>query len=184
MELITISLMSLGLAADAFAVSLSSGFAIRHIKLNKALKIALFFGVFQGIMPLLGWLMGLGFREFIASFSHWIAFLLLTFIGSKMIYETLNKADEKPFNPLDSYTLLMLAIATSIDALAAGLGLSVIKMSILLACTMIGLVTFSVCFIGVYVGHKLGDILNQKIERLGGLTLIGVGIKLFLDGFK
>jgi putative Mn2+ efflux pump MntP len=184
MELVTISLMSLGLAADAFAVSLTSGFAIRHIKLNKALKIALFFGIFQGIMPLIGWLMGLSVREFIANFDHWIAFLLLTFIGGKMIYESLNEDEKDPFNPLDSYTLLMLAIATSIDALAAGLGLSVIKLSILFACTMIGVVTFCVCLIGVYLGHKLGSCLNQKIEILGGLTLIGVGFKFLLDHFK
>lgn len=184
MELVTLSLMSLGLAADAFAVSLTSGFAIRHIKINKALKIALFFGIFQGIMPLIGWLMGLSFRDFISSFDHWIAFLLLTFIGGKMIYETFNEDEEKPFNPLDSSTLFMLAIATSIDALAAGLGLSVIKISILSACTIIGLVTFFVCFIGVYLGHKLGSCFNQKIEILGGITLIGVGFKFLLDHFR
>ncbi len=180
MELLTTGLMSLGLAADAFAVSLTSGFAIRHIKVHKALKIALFFGIFQGIMPLIGWLTGLTFREFLANFDHWIAFILLAFIGSKMIYEALYEDEEKPFNPLDSYTLLLLAIATSIDALAAGLGLSVIKMSILLACTMIGVITFLVCFIGVYLGHQFGSLFNQKIEILGGITLIGVGFKILI----
>ncbi len=181
MELLTISLMSLGLAADAFAVSLTSGFVIRHIKISKALKIALCFGVFQMIMPLIGWLVGLTFREWIANFDHWIAFVLLAFIGGKMIYEALNGEEEKPFNPLDPQTLIVLAIATSIDALAAGLSLSMLKMSILLACTMIGLITFTVCFMGVYIGHKFGGLFNQKIEILGGITLIGVGFKILLD---
>lgn len=183
MELVTISLISIGLAADAFAVSLTSGFAIRNIKLNKALKIALFFGIFQALMPLIGWLMGLTVREFIAGFDHWIAFLLLTFIGGKMIYETLQEDKEDPFNPLDSYTLLMLAIATSIDALATGLGFSVLNMSILLASTIIGFVTFFLCFFGVYLGHKMGSCLNLKVEILGGIILIAVGFQFLLDPF-
>ncbi|MEO1341527.1 MAG: manganese efflux pump, partial [Cyanobacteria bacterium J06635_13] len=127
MELVNISLMGLGLAADACAVSLSSGLVIRHIRLNKALKIALAFGVFQGIMPLIGWFTGLSFRELLMQVNHWIAFILLVIIGSKMIYETCQPETETKFNPLDNYTLLGLAVATSIDALAVGLSLSVLK---------------------------------------------------------
>ena len=111
MELINISLMGIGLAADACAVSLSSGLVIRHIKLNKALKIALAFGIFQGIMPLIGWSTGLSFREFLIQVNHWIAFSLLIIIGVKMIYETLQPETETKFNPLDNYTLIGLAIA-------------------------------------------------------------------------
>ncbi|MEA5509585.1 manganese efflux pump MntP family protein [Crocosphaera sp. UHCC 0190] len=182
MELLNISFLGLGLAADAFAVSLTSGFVIQHIKLHKALKIALFFGVFQGIMPLIGWLLGLSFRGILSSFDHWIAFILLGFIGGKMIYEaTKLEEDNKKFNPLDTYTLLALAIATSIDALAAGLGLSFLKYSILLPCTLIGLITFGLSLVGVFIGHKFGGIFNQKIEIIGGLTLIGIGTKILIE---
>lgn len=182
MEILTTTLLSLGLAADAFAVSLTSGFSIRNIKVNKALKIALFFGCFQAVMPLIGWSAGLTFRDFISSFDHWIAFGLLTYIGGKMIHEALQEEEEdKPFNPLDSYTLTTLAIATSIDALAAGIGLSVLKGSILLACTLIGFITFTLCFIGVFIGHKFGGIFNQKIEIVGGVVLILIGTKILFE---
>ncbi|MDJ0659325.1 MAG: manganese efflux pump MntP family protein [Crocosphaera sp.] len=182
MELINTTFLGLGLAADAFAVSLSSGFVIQRIKLNKALKIALFFGIFQAIMPLIGWLMGLSFREIMTNIDHWIAFILLFGIGSKMIYEAYKNIDEdEKFNPLDTYTLLALAIATSIDALAAGLGLSLLKTSILLPCTVIGLITFSLSFLGVFIGHRFGGIFNQKIEIIGGLTLIFIGSKILIE---
>lgn len=177
----TTTFLSLGLAADAFAVSLTSGFVIQHIKLNKALKIALFFGCFQGVMPLIGWMAGLTFREFIAGFAHWIAFILLFFIGGKMICESCQ--EQEKFNPLDFYTLLALSIATSIDALAAGLGLSVLKMSILLACTSIGVITFTLSFCGVFIGHSFGDLFNKKIEVAGGLILILIGSKILLESW-
>ncbi|ACK66463.1 protein of unknown function DUF204 [Rippkaea orientalis PCC 8801] len=183
MDLLNTTFLSIGLAIDAFAVSLSSGFIIKHIKFNKALKIALFFGIFQGVMPLIGWLTGLTFRDALANFDHWIAFILLAAIGGKMIYEACQDEEEnKKFNPLDNYTLFALAIATSIDALAAGLGLSVLRVSILLACTLIASITFSLSFIGVFIGHKFGSIFNQKLEILGGITLIGIGTKILVEG--
>ncbi|MDJ0842814.1 manganese efflux pump MntP [Crocosphaera sp.] len=182
MELINTTFLGLGLAADAFAVSLSSGFVIQRIKFNKALKIALFFGMFQAIMPLIGWLMGLSFREIMTNIDHWIAFILLFGIGSKMIYEAYKNIDkDEKFNPLDTYTLLALAIATSIDALAAGLGLSLLKTSILFPCILIGLITFSLSFLGVFIGNKFGGIFNQKIEIIGGLTLILIGTKILIE---
>lgn len=182
MELVNTTFLGLGLAADAFAVSLSSGFVIQRIKFNKALKIALFFGIFQAVMPLIGWLMGLSFREFITSVDHWIAFILLFGIGGKMIYEAYsNLEDDDKFNPLETYTLLALAIATSIDALAAGLGLSLLKTSILFPCTLIGLITFVLSFVGVFIGHKFGSIFNKKIEILGGLALIFIGSKILIE---
>ena len=182
MELVNITFLALGLAADAFAVSLSSGFIIQRIKVNKALKIALFFGIFQAVMPFIGWLTGLSFREFMTDIDHWIAFTLLLVIGGKMIYEAYKEMDNEPKgNPLDTYTLLALAIATSIDALAAGLGLSLLKTSILFPCTIIGLITFFLSFIGVFIGHKFGSIFNKKIEVIGGLTLILIGSKILLE---
>lgn len=181
-EFLTTSFLALALSADAMAVSMTSGLMIRHIKINKALKIALFFGVFQAIMPLLGWVIGLTFRELMTSFDHWIAFVLLGLIGGKMIYESLQEnSEEKKFNPLDNSTLLALAIATSIDALAAGLGLSMLKSSIFLACTLIGVITFFLSFFAVFLGHRFGGLFNQKIEILGGLILIIIGSKILCE---
>jgi putative Mn2+ efflux pump MntP len=178
MELVNISLISVGLAADACAVSLSSGLVIKHIKLNKALKIALAFGIFQGIMPVIGWLIGWGFRELITQIDHWIAFFLLIAIGSKMIYEACQEETTTKFNPLDNYTLLGLAIATSIDALAVGLSLSVLKTSILSAAAVIGTITFCLSLISVYLGHKWGNLCQFKLELIGGVILIVIGIRI------
>ncbi|MGF1672635.1 MAG: manganese efflux pump MntP family protein [Rivularia sp. (in: cyanobacteria)] len=174
--------MGLGLAADACAVSLSSGMIIKHIKINKALKIALFFGVFQALMLLLGWFIGLSFREILSQVDHWIAFGLLSFLGGKLIYESMQvENDDKPFNPLDFYNLLGLAIATSIDALAVGISLSVLKISILSAAGKVGLITFGICFVAVYIGHSFGDLFKNKVEIIGGLVLIFLGIKILFE---
>jgi len=181
MQLLTISLMGIGLAADALAVSLTSGLLIKRIKLNKALKIALFFGIFQTLMPIFGWLMGLGFREFVSAIAHWVAFFLLGWLGGNMIYEALKEEEEKAFNPLDNSTLFGLAIATSIDALAAGVGLSVLKLSLPLTVTLIGLITFILCFFGVLIGHRFGDFCQGKVEILGGLILMGIGTKILVE---
>ena len=174
--------ISLGLAADACAVSLSSGLLIRHLKFNKALKIALFFGIFQGIMLLIGWLLGLSFREPLSKIDHWIAFSLLCFLGGKLIYESLQlESNLKPYNPLNYYTLSGLAIATSIDALAVGIGFSVLKVSILLSASIVGFITFILSFLAVYIGHGYGDLFKNKVEVVGGLILIFFGSKILLE---
>jgi putative Mn2+ efflux pump MntP len=182
MNFLSTSFLALGLAADAFTVSLSCGLLIKRIKINKALKIALFFGVFQFLMPLIGWLVGINFSDLIANFDHWIAFSLLSLIGGKMIYESFQLEHEsKKFNPLDSSTLLVLAIATSIDALAAGLGLSLLKISITSTAVLIGAITFSLSFIGVFIGHRIGNKFSNKIEIIGGLILIFIGSKILCE---
>ena len=179
MDAATTILLSLGLAADAFAVAVSSGLAIKHMKANKALKIALFFGVFQALMPVLGWLIGLSFSFLITPIDHWIAFGLLSFIGGRMIYESLQSEEcEKKFNPLDTGTLITLSVATSIDALAVGLGFAVLKDSIALAVTAIGFITFFLAFAGVFIGHKCGNLFANKIEILGGAILIFIGSRI------
>jgi len=179
MDAATTILLSLGLAADAFAVAVSSGLAIKHMKVNKALKIALFFGVFQALMPVLGWLIGLSFSFLITPIDHWIAFGLLSFIGGRMIYESLQSGEcEKKFNPLDTGTLITLSVATSIDALAVGLGFAVLKDSIALAVTAIGFITFFLAFAGVFIGHKCGNLFANKIEILGGAILIFIGSRI------
>lgn len=181
MNLAAIVLIALGLAADAFAVSISSGLRIKHIKLNKALKIALFFGVFQALMPVIGWLLGLSLGNLLSSIDHWVAFGILSCLGGKMIYESLQDKDEVKFNPLNTNTLVGLAIGTSIDALAVGTGFAVIKTSIFSIAASIGFITFFLCFIGVFIGHKFGNLFNNKIEILGGIILILIGSKILLE---
>jgi putative Mn2+ efflux pump MntP len=181
MATLTVGLMSVGLAADAVAVSLTSGLLIQRIQINKALKIALFFGSFQMLMPVIGWLVGLSIRELISMIAPWVAFIILAGLGLKMIKDALTEEEEKPFNPLDNVTLFGLAIATSIDALFAGLGLSVIKMSLPLIVTAIGLVTFILCFLGVLIGHRFGNLFQDKVEVVGGLMLIALGAKILIE---
>ncbi|HER24101.1 MAG TPA: manganese efflux pump [Candidatus Atribacteria bacterium] len=182
MNIITIIFIAFGLAMDAFAVSITSGFSIKSLKLNNALKIGIFFGLFQAIMPVIGWLAGLSFREVISHVDHWIAFGLLTIIGCKMIYESSQmEAKNDKINPLNVYLLLTLSIATSIDALAIGLTLSFLKVSIILPVITIGSITFFLSVIGVYIGNKFRHYFERKIEMVGGFILIGIGIKILIE---
>ena len=151
MNILSVLWIAIGLAMDAFAVSVTSGLTLKELKINNAIKIALFFGTFQAFMPLIGWLVGLSFRNFIADFDHWIAFAILSFIGCKMIYESLKiKTKTKKINPLKTITLLMLSIATSIDALAVGVSFSLLNITIVIPILIIGLVTFLLSFLGVF----------------------------------
>ena len=167
---------------DAFAVSITSGLTIKSLKINNALKIAIFFGLFQAIMSLIGWLAGLSFRDFISDVDHWMAFGLLSVIGCKMIYESSKmELNKKKINPLNIYVLLVLSVATSIDALAVGLSLSFLKVSIVLPAVIIGIVTFLLSIIGVYFGNRFGHYFERKIEIFGGLILICIGIKILIE---
>jgi putative Mn2+ efflux pump MntP len=175
-------IIALGLAMDAFAVSIASGVTIQQMRLRQTLTIALSFGFFQGIMPILGWMAGLGFREHIAAYDHWLAFLLLAGVGAKMIYESFQLEDDE----CDEFCmtggrLLLLSIATSIDALAVGLSLSFINVTIFLPALMIGVVTFILSYAGVMIGKKAGHLFEGKIEIAGGLILIGIGFKILLE---
>jgi putative Mn2+ efflux pump MntP len=182
MSLITIIFVAFGLAMDAFAVSIASGFAIKNLKLNKALKIAFSFGLFQAFMPLLGWLAGLSLRNFISEIDHWIAFGLLSLIGIRMIYESLKlEAKAKEIDPLNPYVLLVLSIATSIDALAVGLTFAFLKVVIVTPVVIIGAVTFLLSLLGILIGNKLGHFFEKKIEFIGGLILIAIGIKILIE---
>ena len=182
MDMISIIVIAFGLAMDAFAVSITSGITIRQLKINNALKIALFFGSFQAIMPIIGWLAGLSLRNFISEIDHWIAFGLLIFIGCKMIYESITiQSSEKEINPLNVYVLLVLSIATSIDALAVGLSFAILKISIMTPVIIIGTITFALSFLGVFVGDRIGHFFENKIEIAGGLLLIGIGIKILVE---
>ena len=182
MDPLTLLLIALGLSMDAFAVSISNGITIQRQRANHALKIGIFFGSFQALMPLIGWSAGLSFRELISGVDHWIAFGLLSFIGCKMIYESRKMGGQgKETKPLSFPTLLLLSVATSIDALAVGISFALLDISIVTPILVIGAVTFVLSFFGVMTGSKIGHFFEKKIEILGGLILIGIGIKILIE---
>ena len=174
--------IAVGLAMDAFAVSISSGVSLRRMRIKHAFLIASFFGGFQAVMPFIGWSTGNWVRTYIAAFDHWIAFLLLVVVGSKMIYEsTKDTASRADLNPLNIYVLFILAIATSIDALAVGLSLSFLDIAIATPVLVIGVVTFGMCFAGTYLGTLSTRFFLRKMEAIGGLILIGIGVKIVIE---
>lgn len=177
MDFILLFFISIGLAMDAFTVSLTQGLSLKKLHIKSILKVALIFGAFHGIMPLLGWRIGKLFYDDIAIFDHWIAFGLLTFIGGKMILEA-----RKIKKCKNSLNIIILGIATSIDALAVGFSFSLLPgLNIYFAITIIGLITFIISFLGVYLGNKIGQLLGVKAEYTGGIILIGMGIKILIQ---
>jgi putative Mn2+ efflux pump MntP len=180
MNFITILGIGVGLSMDALAVAVINGFVIKKLKIRHAFKMAFSFGFFQGLMPIIGWAAGLSFRKYIQSFDHWVAFSLLCFVGGKMIYESINCGKEKK-DCLQFPALLALSIATSIDALAVGLSFSFLQVEIIIPALIIGVVTFIICFIGIYIGDKIGRFIGNKIELIGGLILIIIGIKILVE---
>ncbi|HIJ66030.1 MAG TPA: manganese efflux pump [Candidatus Hydrogenedentes bacterium] len=182
MSLITVVFVAFGLAMDAFAVSVASGFAIKRLRAKHALRIALFFGLFQAFMPVIGWSAGLGLRGLITALDHWIAFGLLAGIGGRMIYEAaVIKSVERKVDLESIYVLLVLSVATSIDALVVGLSLSFLSVAIVTPAIVIGAITFCCSFAGVYVGDHFGHFFEKKIEILGGVVLIGIGLKILIQ---
>ncbi len=182
MSLPTILLIALGLAMDAFAVSVASGFAAARFRITHALRMALSFGIFQAIMPLLGWSAGLKLRALISGVDHWVAFGLLAAVGGKMIYESFRIGEEeKASGPISFCRLMVLSVATSIDALAVGLTLSFLKVAIALPAAIIGVITFCLSLVGVYLGKRIGHLFENKIELVGGLILIAIGIKILFE---
>ena len=182
MELVTIIIIAVGLAMDAFAVSIVSGAAYKQLKIKHAFRLAVFFGGFQALMPLIGSLAGLSIKQYIANYDHWVAFALLSAVGCKMIYESFKiKQDDKNFDPSNIFTLLILSIATSIDALTVGITLPLLALSLIKAVIIIGLITFLLSYIGVSVGRKFGHFFESKVEALGGLVLIALGAKILLE---
>lgn len=182
MNSITIVIIAVGLAMDAFVVSIISGSAYRQLHVRHALRMAMFFGAFQAFMPLVGSLAGLTLREYIAHCDHWIAFGLLAAVGGKMIYESfkIKSVEENP-DPSNIFVLLVLSVATSIDALAIGITLSLLAGSIVVAVIIIGLITFVLSYLGVYIGKRFGHFFESKMEALGGIILIGIGTKVLIE---
>lgn len=172
--------ISLALAADAFSVSVSGGAGIKKPSLQNTLLISGYFGFFQFIMPIIGWYAGTSFQQYITSFDHWFAFILLAFIGGKMIWEFFQHEERKPFS-LTHKTLLILAIATSIDALGVGLSQAVIDQPILGLALTIGIVTFLFCALGTHLGAYFKGVIGNKAELAGGLLLIAIGIAILIE---
>jgi manganese efflux pump family protein len=186
MQWITVLIIAVGLALDAFAVSVSCGLAFRRREHAGALRIAFSFGLFQAGMPILGWLAGLGFRRLIEGVDHWIAFGLLAAIGGHMILEAMRRrTGEVMLNPPGLIALLGLSVATSIDALAIGLTLAVLHREIVGPAFVIGVVTFFISFLGIVVGHESKSFLRghsqRNIQIAGGLVLLGIGVKILVE---
>lgn len=174
---------ALGLSADAFTVAVCKGMGLRRFSARYALTVAAFFGGFQGLMPLAGWLLGNTLRLYIARFDHWIAFFLLCAVGTKMVFDGLFSEEEISLGSRLSYTeLAALGAATSIDALAVGVTLAFLQVNILTAAALIGSVTFLVSFLGVTAGCRLGARFDSRISVMGGIVLILLGVKLLFSG--
>lgn len=175
-----ILVLAIGLAMDSFSVAIASSLSNPSFQIAQALKIAIFFGFFQGFMPVIGWLIGSTILGMIAQYDHWVAFGLLLVIGCRMVYEALHsEASKLSIHKLS--VLIVMSLATSIDALAVGLSLSVLGIPIVVPGLVIGLVTIVLSFLGVYLGHLVGAKLSSKVGAFGGVLLIGIGVKIVLD---
>ena len=182
MNTLTIILIAVALAMDCFAVSIANGITLKKINLPAILKMALLFGLFQGAMPVFGWLAGIGFRSFIEHWDHWIALIILSFLGIKMIHEGLSgKKETSCYSDQGWKCLILLAIATSIDALATGIMFVPFPDIFLNAIIIIGATSFLFSILGNFVGVFFGKKFNLKVEIFGGLVLIAIGIKIFVE---
>ena len=181
MGLIELFLIAVGLSMDAFAVSVCKGLAMPKCTFKKAAIVGLWFGGFQALMPAIGYVLGAQFQEVIASIDHWIAFVLLALIGGNMIHEALDNDEEEADASLNVKTMFLLAVATSIDALAIGITFAFLKVNIIPAVCFIGIVTFIISFAGVKIGNVFGARYKNKAEIAGGIILILLGLKILLE---
>lgn len=183
MQIITILLFAVTLSLDALAVSVTNGITVQGFRKRHAFLIGAYFGFFQFLMPLIGWVLGSGASKWIEPVDHWVAFALLSFIGGRMVYASFQTHEdhEPPQIYLTHQKLLMQAIATSIDALAVGVSLAVMDVNIWLSCGIIGVVAFTFSVIGALAGAKLGNLFRKRSELVGGLVLIGIGIKILIE---
>jgi len=182
MSLVTILFLAVGLGVDAFSVAIGIGATNDKKSWAPALRLSTAFGLFQFAMPIIGWLAGLTVVEIIASFDHWIAFALLFLIGGKMIWEGFEKdSDDKKADQTRGWPLLLLSIATSIDALAVGFSFSILKVPVVFPAAVIGVVCFLMTAIGMLFGKGLAKLFGRKVEIFGGLVLIAIGVKILID---
>ena len=182
MTCLELIIIAVGVSMDAFAVSICKGLSLRSLRTKHILSTAVWFGGFQALMPLIGYYLGVSFADSVADFDHWIAFVLLGIIGGKMIKEAFEKDDECDYNPDFSFkTMLTLAVATSIDAMAVGVSLAFLKVDIWTSILVIGLMTGAFSALGVKLGNLFGCRYKSKAEVVGGIVLVGIGIKILVE---
>lgn len=186
MGFVELFLIAVGLSMDAFAVSVCKGLCMKRLNMRQAVVIALFFGGFQALMPLVGWALGTQFEEYITPVDHWIAFVLLGVIGAKMLWDAFHEDDPEDMTcpadgKLDLRELIMLAIATSIDALAVGITFAFLRVDIVMSVVLIGIITFVLSIVGVAVGHRFGAKYEKGATIVGGVVLILIGLKILLE---
>jgi manganese efflux pump family protein len=177
----TILALALALAMDAFAVSISVGGVLGRLTFRHVFRLAWHFGLFQFFMPLIGWAAGLTVEKWIASYDHWVAFGLLAFVGGKMVYESFeHRPAEQRRDPTRGWSLVVLSLATSIDALAVGLSMAMLKVRVWVPCVIIGVVAATMTVLGMAIGDRLGKKLGRRMELIGGLILIAIGLKILV----
>lgn len=182
MSFVTLTLLAFGLSFDTFAVSITCGIARKHIVFWEALRVALAFAFFQSTMPLLGWGFGMTIKSVIEPIDHWLALALLCLIGIKMIIEAFGSDENNnTLDPLNPKVLFTLALATSIDAFAVGIGFVAVSVNMLQAYLIIGAVTFLVAMLGMLFGKSIGSVIGKRMEIIGGLILIALGIKIVFE---
>lgn len=181
MDLFTLFTLAVGLSMDAFAVAICKGLALKNFSIKNAAIVGLWFGGFQGLMPLIGYILGVQFKDRITAIDHWIAFFLLSFIGLNMIKEAMSKEEDCQTASLSPKNMLVLAIATSIDALAVGITFAFLSVKIVPAVSFIGIITFILSMVGVKVGSVFGTRYKSKAEFAGGVILILLGVKILVE---
>lgn len=181
MSTIELLILSIGLGMDAFAVAVCKGISMKKMNWNKAIAIGIYFGGFQAVMPVVGYFLGSTFHSVVTSVDHWIAFILLAIIGSQMIKNAISKETENYTDDIKFKTMLVLAIATSIDALAIGITFAFLNVNLLLAISFIGTITFTLSVFGTKIGNKFGYKYEKKAEFAGGIILILLGTKILLE---
>jgi len=181
MDWITVFCIALALAMDAFAVALAAGAVLNPLTCRHLFRLGFHFGLFQALMPIGGWLIGITVQKWISAYDHWIAFVLLAFVGARMILEAFDEKKDKVFDPTRGLTMVMLSVATSIDALAVGLSLAMLGVSVWRPAVVIGVVAGVLTVFGMLLGRRLGDIWGKRVEVCGGLVLCIIGLKILLE---
>ena len=182
MSFLSILIIAIGLGMDAFSVAIGVGASVRAISFMSVFRLSFYFGLFQFLMPVAGWFAGVSVANVIAGYDHWIAFALLVAVGGKMIAESFNREEKvRTTDPTRGLTVIILSVATSIDALAVGFSFALLKTPVLYPSVIIGIVAFVMTMCGMLFGEKLGKMVGKRVEMLGGLILIGIGVKILME---